>query len=92
MKCVWELTNDNIQDILHLIDNNFKETDIEKNIRDILKIPQAEKCVKISQLTKRLFLKHILQICLKQQTQMHSLWNTQLTLLTLNLSQVKSIL
>ena len=49
----WELTNDNIQDILHLIDNNFKETDIERNIRDILKIPQAEKCVKISQLTKK---------------------------------------
>ena len=48
-----ELTNDNIQDILHLIDNNFKETDIERNIRDILKIPQAEKSVKISQLTKK---------------------------------------
>lgn len=49
----WELTNDNIQDILHLIDNNFKEADIERNIRDILKIPQAEKCVRISQLTKK---------------------------------------
>lgn len=49
----WEISNDNIQDILHMIDNNFKETDIEKNIRDILKIPQTEKCVRIQQLTKR---------------------------------------
>ena len=39
----WELTNDNIQDILHLIDNNFKETDIERNIRDILKDSASRK-------------------------------------------------
>lgn len=49
----WELTDDNVQDILHLIDNNFKETDIQKSIKDILRIPQTEKCVSIKQLTKQ---------------------------------------
>lgn len=56
----WELSDNNIQDILHLIDNNFKETDIKENIRDLMKIPQAEKCIKIQTLTKKtVFKAHI---------------------------------
>lgn len=49
----WELSDDNVQDILHMIDNNFKESDIQKNIRDILHITQVEKCVSIKTLTKQ---------------------------------------
>jgi DNA primase len=49
----WELSEDNCQDTLHLMDNNFKEETINKNIRDILKIMQTERCVSIKKLTKR---------------------------------------
>lgn len=49
----WELNNDNIQDILHLIDNNFKEATIQENIRNLMRIPQVEKCVKITPLIKK---------------------------------------
>ncbi len=38
----WELTENNLGDILHLIDNNFKETEIAVNIRKLLKIPPKE--------------------------------------------------
>jgi hypothetical protein len=49
----WELSDDNIQDVLHLIDNNFKETTILDNIRCVLKIPPKEKYVAIKQYSKR---------------------------------------
>lgn len=49
----WELNNNNAQDILHMVDNNFKEEAIFKNIRNILKIPQNERYVNIRALTKR---------------------------------------
>ena len=49
----WELKDDTIQDILHLIDNNFKAETIEKNLRTILKIPAKERCVSIKTLTKQ---------------------------------------
>lgn len=49
----WELSDDNIQDVLHLIDNNFKEETILDNIRRILKIPPKEKYVAIKQYSKR---------------------------------------
>lgn len=41
----WQLTDKNSQDILHMIDNNFKEVQITANIKDLLKIPQKEKYV-----------------------------------------------
>lgn len=48
----WELSDRNIQDVLHLVDNNFKEATIASNIRDLLKIPQKEKYVAIKQYAK----------------------------------------
>lgn len=49
----WELNENTTQDVLHLIDNNFKEDTINKNIKRLLKIPEAERCVKIKTLTKQ---------------------------------------
>ena len=49
----WELSEDNIQDVLHLVDNNFKEETIVDNIRRLLKIPPKEKYVSIRQYSKR---------------------------------------
>ena len=43
----WDLSENTAKDILHMMDNNFKEKDIAANIRDLLKIPQKEKGVKI---------------------------------------------
>ena len=53
----WELNENTVQDILHLIDNNFKEEAIDKNIKKLLKIPAAERCVKIKTLTKQTIFK-----------------------------------
>lgn len=53
----WELNENTIQDVLHLIDNNFKEETIDKNIRKLLKIPVTERCVKIKTLTKQTIFK-----------------------------------
>ena len=53
----WELNENTTQDVLHLIDNNFKEETIDKNIRKLLKIPAAERCVKIKTLTKQTIFK-----------------------------------
>lgn len=49
----WELSEDNIQDVLHLVDNNFKEETIVENLRHILKIPPKEKYVAVRQYSKR---------------------------------------
>ena len=50
----WELSDDNIQDVLHLVDNNFKEETIIDNIKHILlKLPPKEKYVSIKQYSKR---------------------------------------
>ena len=46
----WELSENNAQDILHMIDNNFREDIIQKNIRDILRILQKERYVSIKTL------------------------------------------
>ena len=53
----WELNENTVQDVLHLIDNNFKEEAIDKNIKKLLKIPVAERCVKIRTLTKQTIFK-----------------------------------
>lgn len=42
----WDLTERTSKDILHLMDNNFKEADIRNNIRDLMFIPRKEKGVK----------------------------------------------
>jgi len=49
----WELSEDTIQDVLHLVDNNFKAETIVENIRHILKIPPKEKYVSVKQYSKR---------------------------------------
>ena len=53
----WELTDDTVQDVLHMIDNNFKEDAINKNIKHLLKIPPNERCVKIKTLAKKTIFK-----------------------------------
>ena len=44
----WILDENNVQDILHMIDNNFKEETIKKNYKDILKILQKEKYISMN--------------------------------------------
>ena len=48
----WELQDENCQDILHLIDNNFNPQKIEEHMRDLLKILRKEAYVKIRKLGK----------------------------------------
>ncbi len=48
----WELNENTVKDVLHLMDNNFTEEIIKKNIKDILKIPHKERCVSIKHLAK----------------------------------------
>ena len=48
----WELNEDNAENILHMIDNNFKEETIKKNYRRILGILDKEKYVRIDELEK----------------------------------------
>lgn len=43
----WEFTEETCHDILHMIDNNFKEDVINANIKDILKIMRKESYIKI---------------------------------------------
>jgi hypothetical protein len=48
----WNLTEDTVQDVLHLMDNNFKEETIADNIRGMLRILRKEKYVKITHTAK----------------------------------------
>lgn len=48
----WTLGEDNLQDILKLMDNNFNEEEIRQHIRELLKIPKLEHEVSISKPTK----------------------------------------
>lgn len=49
----WELTENNIEDVLHLVDNNFKEETINTNIRALLRIPQKECYVSVKHYSKK---------------------------------------
>lgn len=49
----WELTEQNVEAILHLIDNNFKEATIQQNIRTLLKIPLKEKYVRVKEYQRK---------------------------------------
>lgn len=53
----WELEDENVQDILHLIDNNFNEDAVKKNLRQLLHIPPDEKCIKLDILMKKTIFK-----------------------------------
>lgn len=48
----WIMDEDNAQDILHMVDNNFREDAIRKNYKKILGIMDKEKYVKIEELSK----------------------------------------
>ena len=43
----WTLEDKNMQDVLHLIDNNFTETNVQENLKDLMGIPRNEKCVRL---------------------------------------------
>lgn len=44
----WEYTPDTAKDILHLIDNNFTEKDLQQNYKNLLKILQKERYIAVS--------------------------------------------
>lgn len=48
----WELTDSNIQDILHLIDGNFSESTIREHTLKLMRIPEKEKYIAIKNLSK----------------------------------------
>lgn len=43
----WHLEDKNLEDLLHLIDNNFTETMIKENLKELVKMPKKERCVSI---------------------------------------------
>ena len=48
----WDFTEQTAQDILHLIDNNFTEDTINKNMKKLLRISPLEKYVKLSKMNR----------------------------------------
>ena len=53
----WELNDNHLADILHLIDNNFKSKDIRDNAKELLHIPKTEKYVSIKYAEKAIVYK-----------------------------------
>lgn len=48
----WKLTEDNVSDLLHLIDNNFKEEQIKDNLKTRMFIPAKERNILIKRLSE----------------------------------------
>lgn len=48
----WELTENTCQDVLKLVDNNFSESQIRENMREILGIGKMERDIRIERPTK----------------------------------------
>ena len=48
----WKLTEDNVADLLHLIDNNFKENQIKDNLKTRMFIPAKERNILIKRLAE----------------------------------------
>lgn len=48
----WKLTEDNVADLLHLIDNNFKEEQVKDNLKTRMYIPARERNVLIKRLSE----------------------------------------
>ena len=48
----WRLTDDNVSDLLHLIDNNFKEDQIKDNLKARMFIPAKERHILIKRLAE----------------------------------------
>ena len=53
----WEMTENTVQDLLHLMDGGFKEEDIRKNSLKLMHIPMTEKYVRISRPSKEVIYK-----------------------------------
>jgi hypothetical protein len=49
----WSLNDDNLGDVLHLMDNNFKEEDIKENLKNLMYVPKTERCVAVTTLAKK---------------------------------------
>lgn len=43
----WQLTDNTIKDVLHLMDNGFKEEDINSNAKHLMHIPIKERYIKV---------------------------------------------
>lgn len=41
----WRLTPENLEDLLHLVDNNFKDSDIKENLKSLCHLPKKERCI-----------------------------------------------
>ena len=81
----WELNETNAQDILHLVDNNFREDQIKKNIRSLMKIMYVERNVSIKTLeTKTVFKAYVTDMFETSDTDTPNQWSTQCTLLDKN--------
>lgn len=48
----WELTEDNLQELLKVIDNGLDEQKIQENIKHFMRIPVKERCISYRYLTK----------------------------------------
>lgn len=48
----WAMTDYNCQALLHLVDGNFKEKDIEEHLKTLVHIPYKERCVSIKTLKR----------------------------------------
>jgi hypothetical protein len=48
----WKLTEDNVADLLHLIDNNFKEEQVKDNLKTRMYIPAKERNILIKRLAE----------------------------------------
>lgn len=53
----WTLSDSNTHDILHLLDNNFKETDVNTNAKILMKIPLKEKYIRLNRHDKTIVYK-----------------------------------
>jgi len=50
-KAIYTIDDTNNEDILYLMDSGLKDTQVQKNIRDLLKIPSREEYIQIRQLS-----------------------------------------
>ena len=55
----WKLTEDNVADLLHLIDNNFKEDQIKDNLKTRMFIPAKERNILIKRLSEETVFKAV---------------------------------
>lgn len=53
----WELSDNNLIDVLHLIDNNFKAKDIKENAKELMHIPKSERYIAVKYAEKAIVYK-----------------------------------